>query len=175
MNHTGKLITILLILLFVLLVGVTVIMPHFVATSPSPVACTQEVRQCPDGSYVGRTGPDCAFAVCPTPTTQGQGILQGTITIGPVCPVEQAGHPCNPTPEIYAAHRVFVYSLDRVKLFATLTPDARGRFSTTLSTGSYTVDVQHRAVGSIKGAPATITIISGQSTNVTISVDTGIR
>jgi len=28
--------------------------------------CTQEARQCPDGSYVGRTGASCAFAACPT-------------------------------------------------------------------------------------------------------------
>ncbi len=28
-------------------------------------ACTMEVKQCPDGSYVGRTGPACEFAVCP--------------------------------------------------------------------------------------------------------------
>jgi hypothetical protein len=31
---------------------------------PGGVACTQEAMQCPDGSYVGRTGPDCAFALC---------------------------------------------------------------------------------------------------------------
>tara|TARA_B100000745_G_scaffold290251_1_gene229027 strand:- start:196 stop:648 length:453 start_codon:yes stop_codon:yes gene_type:complete len=29
------------------------------------VACTQEAKICPDGSAVGRTGPDCAFAACP--------------------------------------------------------------------------------------------------------------
>jgi hypothetical protein len=34
--------------------------------SPSGVACTQEAKQCPDGSYVGRTGPNCEFAACPT-------------------------------------------------------------------------------------------------------------
>lgn len=28
-------------------------------------ACTQEVMQCPDGSYVGRIGPKCEFAKCP--------------------------------------------------------------------------------------------------------------
>jgi len=28
-------------------------------------ACTQEVKQCPDGSYVSRTGPNCEFAECP--------------------------------------------------------------------------------------------------------------
>jgi hypothetical protein len=29
-------------------------------------ACTEEALQCPDGSYVGRTGPVCAFAPCPS-------------------------------------------------------------------------------------------------------------
>lgn len=28
-------------------------------------ACTQEARRCPDGSFVGRTGPSCEFAACP--------------------------------------------------------------------------------------------------------------
>ena len=31
----------------------------------SAIACTQEAMRCPDGSYVGRTGPACAFATCP--------------------------------------------------------------------------------------------------------------
>jgi hypothetical protein len=29
-----------------------------------PVACTMDAKQCPDGSYVGRSGPNCEF-VCP--------------------------------------------------------------------------------------------------------------
>lgn len=47
-------------------------MPNSVATStpvdPSAtsVACTMEAKQCPDGSYVGRQGPKCEFAACPT-------------------------------------------------------------------------------------------------------------
>lgn len=28
-------------------------------------ACTEEAKVCPDGSSVGRTGPDCQFAECP--------------------------------------------------------------------------------------------------------------
>jgi len=31
-------------------------------------ACTEEAKLCPDGSAVGRTGPDCEFAPCPTGT-----------------------------------------------------------------------------------------------------------
>lgn len=27
--------------------------------------CTMEARQCPDGSYVARTGPNCTFEKCP--------------------------------------------------------------------------------------------------------------
>jgi len=32
-----------------------------------PQACSQVAKECPDGSYVGPTGPDCAF-VCPSST-----------------------------------------------------------------------------------------------------------
>ncbi len=37
--------------------------------SQNQVACTMEAMQCPDGSYVGRTGPNCEFAACPTGQT----------------------------------------------------------------------------------------------------------
>lgn len=33
------------------------------------VACTMDAKQCPDGSYVGRQGPSCAFAACPSIST----------------------------------------------------------------------------------------------------------
>lgn len=35
-------------------------------TEPAPIACTMEAKQCPDGSYVSRTGSDCEFSPCPT-------------------------------------------------------------------------------------------------------------
>ena len=37
----------------------------FGEVTESPKACTQEAKQCPDGSYVGRTGPNCEFSACP--------------------------------------------------------------------------------------------------------------
>lgn len=37
-----------------------------------------EAMQCPDGSYVGRTGPNCAFAPCPTPAAPAQPAVQGS-------------------------------------------------------------------------------------------------
>lgn len=35
------------------------------STDISPIACTMEAKLCPDGSYVGRTEPNCEFASCP--------------------------------------------------------------------------------------------------------------
>ena len=38
-------------------------------SEPEQVACTQEAMLCPDGSYVGRAGPNCEFAECPADPT----------------------------------------------------------------------------------------------------------
>ena len=35
-------------------------------TKPNGVVCTQDAKQCPDGSFVGREGKDCKFKECPT-------------------------------------------------------------------------------------------------------------
>lgn len=48
-----------------LLIGVTYLLMPKPAGEPEPVFCTQEAKLCPDGSYVGRTGPKCEFATCP--------------------------------------------------------------------------------------------------------------
>jgi len=89
------------IVLVVLALGAAV---WYVSGSPlppaGPVACTMEAKLCPDGSAVGRTGPNCEFAACPAATTTppaggGGGILpyatgiQGTVMAGPTCPVER--------------------------------------------------------------------------------------
>ncbi len=29
------------------------------------IVCTADAKECPDGSYVSRTGPNCQFATCP--------------------------------------------------------------------------------------------------------------
>jgi len=39
--------------------------PQDVLEGYCDIACTQEAKLCPDGSAVGRTGPNCEFAPCP--------------------------------------------------------------------------------------------------------------
>lgn len=38
-------------------------------SSDEEVFCTMEALQCPDGSYVGRSGPKCEFLKCPAQTS----------------------------------------------------------------------------------------------------------
>ncbi len=35
------------------------------ATPPEQIFCTQDVKLCPDGSYVPRQPPSCDFSPCP--------------------------------------------------------------------------------------------------------------
>ncbi len=42
---------------------------------PQGIACTQEAKQCPDRSYVGRTGPKCEFAACPGEKPVSQSVI----------------------------------------------------------------------------------------------------
>ncbi len=38
-----------------------------VSSSPLPVVCTMDAKICPDGTAVGRSGPNCEFPSCPKP------------------------------------------------------------------------------------------------------------
>ena len=97
------------VLLFALLTGYyfykTQIAPISYVHEPTPVACTEEAMVCPDGSSVGRTGPNCEFSDCPrvpvpeattTVTTEwslGTAGIQNGITITPTSIVEDSRCP----------------------------------------------------------------------------------
>ena len=61
---------------------ITLVFSASITLAETDVMCTQEAKQCPDGSYVGRTGPNCEFAKCPnsvstsTSATPRQGLIQ---------------------------------------------------------------------------------------------------
>lgn len=47
--------------------------------SNEPTACTADAKLCPDGSAVGRTGPNCTFAICPLPNAEDPAIGVGFV------------------------------------------------------------------------------------------------
>lgn len=59
--------------------------------TPGETMCTADARQCPDGSFVGRVGPNCEFAPCSGETEQDINTFCGGIAGFP-CP---GGYVCN--------------------------------------------------------------------------------
>lgn len=63
-----------LLLVLILVLGLGGFLYRYTMEQPNqnggPTACTMEARICPDGSAVGRSGPDCAFAACAFPNVE---------------------------------------------------------------------------------------------------------
>ena len=109
----------------------------------------------------------------------GSGALKGKISIGPLCPVETVppAPGCLPTAETYKAWAVAVWSSNRKAKLATLDPKLDGTYQIGLPTGYYIVDfdvVQNNRVGS-SNLPVAISVTNGDTTNLNINIDTGIR
>ena len=108
----------------------------------------------------------------------GYGALTGSVTITPVCPVERQGVACRPSAEMFAAHPISIYRMDRRTLVKAVTPDAYGRFAATLPAGDYWIDADHQvggAIGGVSGVPKTVHITANTVARVSIAVDTGLR
>lgn len=54
------------IVLFLLIAGSAAGFYFYKKQTPKQIACTLEAKVCPDGTSVGRQGPTCEFAPCPT-------------------------------------------------------------------------------------------------------------
>jgi len=160
-----------------------------VVQAPGGQACTMEAKLCPDGSAVGRTGPNCEFAACPTIATTttatttigggGGGILpynsgvRGTVLLGPTCPVERI--PPDPAcAEKPYATAIVVYHANSTMPFMLGNSDATGAFKFSLPPGDYTLKA-----GGTSMLPRCnqidVTVAANGYATADISCDTGIR
>jgi hypothetical protein len=61
---------------------------------PVEVMCTADAMQCPDGSFVGRTGPSCEF-ICPTAISQKRvsltSLIPNAVVTSPLILTGEAG------------------------------------------------------------------------------------
>ncbi|MGZ7079655.1 MAG: hypothetical protein ACXVJT_09595 [Thermoanaerobaculia bacterium] len=103
------------------------------------------------------------------------GSLEGTVQIGPNCPVEQEGHPCPTPPEAYAMRKVLVYDEAKTNLLFTLDINSKGEYAAQLLTGKYTVDLKPNGIDRSAEVPAVVTIHANTVTRLDINIDTGLR
>ena len=169
-----KITPIILTVLVFILVGA---MYSYVSKNkPVQKACTLEAKICPDGSSVGRTGPNCDFAACPSqsPTSSKSGI-RGHVLLGPTCPVEKIPPDPNCADKPYKTNLVLT-SADQSYVIAQFSSDENGKFSIETDPGEY--QIRSAAAANILpycSSSGTIKVTAHTYTSAAISCDTGIR
>jgi hypothetical protein len=111
----------------------------------------------------------------PTGPGTANATLTGNVSIGPLCPVE----PCNvPRDQIIAAYAARPISIATPggSIVASVVADPDTGYTVSLKPGTYTVvDIRHQGIGGSRDLPRTVTLRSGETIWLNISIDTGIR
>ena len=137
-----------------------------------PILCTQDVKLCPDGSYVSRQGPNCEFAKCPDII---MGTVKGKVTVGPICPVEREGVPCPVPPDAYTSREVILYASDGITVVKSMHFFADGTYFFNVTPGTYVLNIPRQGIGGSGDLPKTVTVKPGEMIEFNFSIDTGIR
>jgi hypothetical protein len=103
------------------------------------------------------------------------GILEGNVSIGPICPVERLDQPCITPPEAYEARKILVFGDEGKTLVKTVNIKGNGYYRTELNPGTYVVDINHIGIDRSADVPAIIAVRSGKTVILNITIDTGIR
>lgn len=166
------------VIVFFALVVLGVLVVSSGSKQDEQVFCTQEAKLCPDGSYVGRTGPRCEFAECPSVSGGGgAGILPyqsgigGTVLRGPMCPVMRVAEEC---PDAPYETDVIVRRASSEKTFATMKSGKDGKFLINLPPGDYVVNAVNNGI-SKTCSDISVTVGPDRVESIIISCDTGIR
>jgi hypothetical protein len=113
-------------------------------------------------------------------TSPQTGLLQGSVTIGPITPVEIPGQNPIVPPEVFSSRKVLVYdsagkSLIKEVIIYQVKQTANGYYTVQLEPGVYQINVTNTGIGGGANLPETITITAGQTMILDIDIDTGIR
>ena len=102
---------------------------------------------------------------------QQNGIIEGTISIGPLCPVE----PCQmPQSNIYTSKAVVLQPLLGSSIYISLKYD--GGYHASVPAGTYNMNLTNCTyIGCARVLPKSVKIKPFSTTVINISIDTGIR
>jgi hypothetical protein len=120
---------------------------------------------------IPRAQPDSTQLSSPAPTSTG--ILIGNVVAGPTCPVETAEQPCPPRS---LPNRLVLIETPGGTIVMRVTTDQQGQFRVTLAPGTYRVLVPSDSNRfPIQGTPQQVTVVAGQTMQMLVELDTGIR
>jgi hypothetical protein len=104
------------------------------------------------------------------------GYLEGHVNIGPLVPVARADVP-PPTvpPEVYASRSINIFRSDGATLVLNVKIGPDGNYRVGLAPGTYVVNLARSGIDRADELPQQISIESGKTVRLDISIDTGIR
>ena len=115
------------------------------------------------------------LTACSTIGTQ-TGTLKGTVSIGPVTPVQKGGEtPPAPVAEMFTSRGIEILKGGQDRVYKTVHFNADGTYSVELPEGNYMVRLLSTDMYLADGLPTSVKITSGQDTVLDIHIDTGIR
>ena len=107
---------------------------------------------------------------------QGSGTLAGHVTIGPIEPVVQPGDdPGDVPPEVYDARKIMIYDASGEDLIKQVDIGHDGNYNVELATGAYLVDINNLGIDYSDQVPVNVEILIGETVQLDIDIDTGIR
>ena len=108
-----------------------------------------------------------------TSTATPQGTVKGLVVAGPACPVERADQPCPPKP---VPDRLVLIETTGGEVVARVTTDQKGQFTATLPPGTYTLKIPPgSSLYPVQRTEDRVTVVAGQTVQVQIELDSGIR
>lgn len=115
------------------------------------------------------------------PVQGGNGTVAATISIGPTVPVCAANATTGPAPSYYSSLEAVVTTSSGTNMTFPVNwlsdgCEVTGTFQAALSPGAYTLNLSScNYMGCRSSLPKAFSIVSGQTTDVSVSIDTGIR
>ena len=120
------------------------------------------------------------LAACQRCGNNVTGLLQGSVTIGPITPVEIPGENPPVSPEVFTSRKIMVYDVSGKTLVSEVSirqidQSATGYYTAQLVPGTYTVNIKQNGMDRSGEVPKQITISANQTVTLDINIDTGIR
>ncbi len=104
------------------------------------------------------------------------GVLSGTVTIGPICPVDVLGGvPCKTNPAVYTSRGITITDMNTNIIAKKVNFDVNGKFNVILPVGNYKIEETPSGMDRVSDFPKIVTITANSNTILNFSIDTGIR
>jgi len=107
-------------------------------------------------------------------------LLQGSVTIGPIQPVQQPGENPPVSPEVFNSRFLIIFdetgrNLVREVYFTQIGQSAVGYYTAQIAPGTYVIDINRLGIDSADNLPVTIDVVADETVTIDVNIDTGIR